>query len=178
MRVLSFPLQFVKALCLDLDGTVRRSKGGHTFIKDETDIELMPGIEKIINRYRSFGWLIFAISNQGGVAHGFKTHIDVQNELDATIILFEANPFHIIKQCYHEPSGKVEPFNHRSLLRKPDIGMLALAEKDAYDFGYIVDWDHSIMVGDRPEDEELAKNAGIQFFHIETFLTMPHVFTL
>lgn len=168
-----------KALILDFDGTIRRSKSGATFIKDETDIELMPNIEKIIWRYRDMGWLIFGISNQAGVAHGFKTWIDVGNEMDATFALFKREkPFHVVKWCYHDGKGKVEPYNHRSLGRKPDIGMLYEMEVDSYKAGYIVDWDNSLFVGDRSEDEQCAKNAGIPFKHIDRFLIEPHIFDI
>lgn len=166
------------ALCLDLDGTVRRSKTGTTFIKNFSDIELMPGIETIIYRYREAGWIIIAISNQGGVAHGHKLPMEIQHELEVTTNLFKANPFHIIKCCYHMPDGMIEPYNHRSLSRKPDIGMLAIAEADAYNAGFIIDWDKSLFVGDRPEDEECAKNARIPFEHIDTFLVSPKIFNI
>lgn len=74
--------------------------------------------------------------------------------------------------------GKVEPFNHRSLGRKPDIGLLFEMESDSYTAGYIVDWDNSLFVGDRPEDEECAERAGISFRHIDHFLTQPHTFEI
>lgn len=51
--------QVKPALCLDFDGTIRRSKSGQTFIQNFNDIELMPNIEKIIWRYRNMGWRIF-----------------------------------------------------------------------------------------------------------------------
>jgi D-glycero-D-manno-heptose 1,7-bisphosphate phosphatase len=171
-------IKVVPALCLDFDGTIRRSKSGQTFIQNFQDIELMPGIEKIIWRYRNMGWLIFGISNQGGVAHGFKLPVEVENEMDATLKLFERNPFHIVKFCYHDGKGKISPFNYRSLLRKPDIGMLALMEAEAYNAGHIVDWDKSLFVGDRSEDEQCAKNAGIRFRHIDSFLNEPHEFKI
>jgi histidinol phosphatase-like enzyme len=66
MRVSNRDIALRPALCLDFDGTIRKSKSG-TFIKDEKDIELMPGIEKIIWMYRNMGFLIIGISNQGGV---------------------------------------------------------------------------------------------------------------
>lgn len=166
------------ALCLDFDGTIRRSKTGETFIKNFQDIELMPGVEKIIWRYRSLGWLIFGISNQGGVAHGFKLPMEIELEMETTLSLFKNNPFHLVKFCYHDGKGKIEPYNHRSLLRKPDIGMLAIMESEAYNEGFIVDWDKSLFVGDRPEDEQCAKNAGIEFRHIDSFLNEPHEFVI
>jgi D-glycero-D-manno-heptose 1,7-bisphosphate phosphatase len=166
------------ALCLDFDGTIRRSKSGATFIKNFEDIELMPGIEKIIWRYRNMGWLIFGISNQAGVAHGFKLPMEIEAEMNATFKLFSENPFHNVQYCYHDGKGKIEPYNHRSLGRKPDIGMLYTMEIEAWNAGFVVDWDKSLLVGDRPEDEECAKRAAIKFRHIDSFLNEPHEFTI
>lgn len=167
------------ALCLDWDGTIRRSKSGATFIKDQADIEIMPGIEKAIWAYRKMGYLIVGISNQGGVAFGFKTPSQINLERDATLSLFQNNPFHIVKMCYHMEGGKVHPYKYRSMLRKPNIGMLAVAEMDAWNDGFVmIDWDKSLFVGDRPEDEECAKNANISFKHVDTFLSEPHVFEI
>lgn len=36
--------------------------------------------------------------------------------------------------------------------------------------GIVIDWDNSLFVGDRPEDEQCAKNANIQFKYIDQFL--------
>ena len=166
------------ALCLDFDGTIRRSKSGQTFIKNFQDIELMPNIEKLIWRYRNMGYLILGISNQAGVAHGFKLPMEIESEMDATLKLFKSNPFHMVKFCFHDGKGNIEPYNHRSLLRKPDIGMLALMESEAWQNGFVVDWDKSLFVGDRPEDEECAKRAGIEFKHIDKFLNGVHEFSV
>lgn len=168
----------VPALCLDWDGTIRRSSSGATFIKNFQDIELIPGVERLIWRYRSMGYLILGISNQAGVAHGFKLPMEIENEMDVTLNLFQMNPFHIVKMCYHDGKGKIAPYNKRSLCRKPDVGMLAVMETEAYQNGYVIDWDNSLFVGDRPEDEECAKRAGIPFRHIDSFLNEPHTFTI
>lgn len=171
-------LKLTPALCLDWDGTIRRSKSGATFIKDWKDIELIPDMERIIWRYRDHGHIIIGISNQAGVAHGFKLPMEIERERDATIELFERNPFHIVEVCFHDGKGNVEPYCHRSLLRKPDYGMLAIAEGDAYNHGYIIDWDKSLFVGDRPEDEQCAENAGIFFRSAHSFLNEPHTFEI
>lgn len=171
-------MRVVPALCLDMDGTVRRSSSGATFIKNFQDIELMPGIEKLIWRYRNLGWLIFGISNQAGVAHGFKLPMEIEAEMDATLKQFVNNPFHSVQYCYHDGKGKIEPYNHRSLGRKPDIGMLYVMEIEAWKEGYVVDWDNSLFVGDRLEDEVCAQRAGIPFRHIDSFLKEPHEFKI
>lgn len=175
---LSSSHRLTPALCLDFDGTIRRSKSGKTFIENHKDIELMPNIENLIWLYRNAGWLIFGISNQAGVAHAFKLPMEIELEMDTTLELFQKNPFHIVKFCYHDAKGKIEPYCHRLLLRKPDIGMLALMESEAYKSLYIVDWDNSLFVGDRPEDEQCANNAHIKFRHIDSFLSEPHEFKI
>ncbi|HTJ52598.1 MAG TPA: HAD-IIIA family hydrolase [Cyclobacteriaceae bacterium] len=157
------------ALCLDFDGTIRRSPNGNTFIKNYQDIELIPGMEEKIWSFRNKGYLILGISNQAGVAHGFKLPMEIELELQTTLNLFKENPFHIVKHCYHDGKGKIEPYNHRSLLRKPDIGMLAVMEHDAWNEGFVIDWDNSLFVGDRPEDQECARRAGMPFYHVDDF---------
>lgn len=152
----------IPALCLDLDGTVRYSKRGE-FINGPEDVALYDGVEEILWKYRDSGYLIFGITNQGGVAYGYKLRQDHDKELETMMALFERNPFHIIKACFHHPEGKVKHYAHRSLLRKPGTGMLALCEVEAWEEGYIVDWDNSLFIGDRDEDYQCAINAGIPF---------------
>ena len=158
------------ALCLDLDGTVRRNKDGDPFSKDLEQMELMPGIEDLIYAFREKGYMIVGITNQAGVAHGHKTPDDVMNEIHHMFSLFKQNPFNIIKACFHDGKGTVAPYNYRSLHRKPDIGMLAMAEFDAFEAGYIIDWDNSLFVGDRKEDQACANNANVEFMYIDSFL--------
>ena len=160
--------QVLPALCLDLDGTIRHPKKGR-FINKPEDIALYEGVEEKIWEYRSKGYLIFGITNQGGVAYGMKTPQSNQKELEHMVSLFEENPFHTIKSSYFHASGRVSPYNNRSLLRKPDIGMLVLCEVEALEAGYVVDWDKSQFVGDRPEDQQCAINAGIEFHWAKDF---------
>lgn len=160
------------ALCLDLDGTIRFSANG-TFINKPDDVRLYPDVEAKLWKWREKGYLLFGISNQGGVAFGHKTAQGNDAEIEAMFALFDRNPFHVVKCCYHDPRGKIAPWNHRSLLRKPDVGMLALCEVEAFQGGYSVDWDHSLMVGDRPEDQELATRAGIGFQWAWEFFSRP-----
>lgn len=165
-------MKLLPALCLDFDGTIRRTKSGKSFIDSPEDIELMPDIERRIWYYRNTGSLIVGITNQGGVAYGHRTAENVEQEIAYTLRLFGQNPFHQVQSCIQMAGGHVEPYCHRSLCRKPDIGMLVLAERTAYLDGYIIDWDNSLLVGDRPEDKECAGNAGIRFMHIDDFLEL------
>jgi D-glycero-D-manno-heptose 1,7-bisphosphate phosphatase len=160
------------ALCLDLDGTVRYSKSGE-FINEIDDIALYDGVEEVLWRKRDDKYLILGVTNQGGVAYGHKTPTDVERELARTAELFNRNPFHVIEACYHHKKGQIEPYNTRSLLRKPDIGMLVLCEVECFKEGYMIDWAGSLFVGDRPEDQECARNAGIAFRWAWDFFGRP-----
>ena len=156
------------ALCLDFDGTIRYSRRG-SFINKPDDIVLFEGVEEIIWSYRNKGFLILGVTNQGGVAYGLKKPEGVENENEATLKLFERNPFDTVKASLLHPEGRVEPYKHRSLLRKPDIGMLAILEAEFFAEGIVIDWDNSIFVGDSPEDEKCAGRAGIKFVWAHEF---------
>lgn len=159
------------ALFLDLDKTVRyNSEDPDGFINDAETIALYEDVEDKIWEYKNDGFLVIGITNQGGVAFDHKSIEQAKQEVVATIKLFERNPFdHIYISPYHE-DGHIKPYNRRSLLRKPHIGMLAIAENDfATAYGIYIDLDNSILVGDRKEDEECARNANITFVHSDTF---------
>lgn len=166
-----------RILCLDLDGTIRRSKSGKTFIEGPDDIELIPGVKDLVWKYYSDGWFVVGITNQGGIAHGFKTEEQVAEESNATAILLrgDANeyPIHRMLACPEDAKGKVEPYNWRSLCRKPDYGMLVMVEHHLNKRDKYPDWDNSLFVGDRPEDEECARSAGVPFMWAHDFLKQP-----
>lgn len=162
-------MQLTKILCLDLDGTVRRSKSGKPFIEGPDDIEIIPGVKERIVHYRNLSYNIYGVSNQAGVAHGFKTLDQVNAEMKATIRLLDL-PYISIVACPYDGKGKVPGYNWRSLCRKPDYGMLVMIEQELCKWKLAPDWDNSLFVGDRPEDEECAKSAGIPFMHIDEFL--------
>lgn len=166
-----------KILCLDLDGTVRRSKSGKTFIEGPDDVEIIPGMRELLIHYHNLGYILVAISNQGGVAHGHKTPNEVRQEMLKTFHLLKNNEgvhmLNVLKWCPYAAEGTIEDFNFRSLTRKPSIGMLVLIERDLLDRGVIPDWDNSLFVGDRPEDQQCAQAAGIPFMWAEEFLKQP-----
>lgn len=151
------------ALFLDLDGTIRRSKLGTGFVNGPDDIELFPDVEEKLWKKREEGFLLLGISNQGGVAHGHKTITQNEEEIRATFALFKRNPFYCVKCAYNDPKGSVEPYNHRSLMRKPDYGLLIAHEITAWELDFIIDWEKSLLVGDRQEDKECAERAAISF---------------
>jgi D-glycero-D-manno-heptose 1,7-bisphosphate phosphatase len=163
-----------RILCLDLDGTVRRSKSGKTFIEGPDDVEIIPGMKELIWNYRDQDYMVYGITNQGGVAMGFKTYNEMAEEIYKTENLLRKEPFehcfHSIMACCMHADGQVPEYSYRSLCRKPYIGMLVQIEDRILEVGDLPDWDNSLFVGDRPEDEQCAKSAGIPFMWAHDFL--------
>jgi HAD superfamily hydrolase (TIGR01662 family) len=160
-----------KSLILDLDGTIRVSKSGNPFYENLEDIILNQNIEAKIQQFKNNDYFIAIVTNQAGVAHGFKTVKQVEAELNYTLKLFSnPNVFDIIKICYKDSNGIVPEFKIRSLCRKPFYGSLAIIENYALSDNIAIDWDNSLFVGDRKEDEECANSAKIPFMYIDNFL--------
>lgn len=164
-----------RILCLDLDGTVRRSKSDKIFIEGPEDIEIIPGMKERIWKYKDAGWVVICVTNQGGVAMGFKTRETNLEELNMTAKLLLRDGESVIDLgfcCEGHPQGSDPSRSFRSLSRKPYYGMLVQAELAICDrnFGGPPDWDNSLFIGDRPEDEECAKSAGIPFMWAHDFL--------
>ena len=137
-----------------------------------TALKMSPCLTELTEKiwaYKNNGYLIFGITNQGGVAYGFKTEAAWQAELAQTVGLFDRDPFDHVAYSLLHPKGRKKPYNHRTLLRKPEIGMLAACEVVMFQQNIVVDWDNSIFVGDRPEDEECANRAGLAFIHADIF---------
>lgn len=163
-----------KALCLDLDGTVRKSRSGRKFIKDKDDVMLYDDmLPKILSDFKERGWLIFGVSNQGAVAHGIKSITEVNAEMEATKNLFPKDTFDDIiyapaKECWSE-----NDYSQKSLLRKPYYGMLAVLEHKFFtEKQTVVLWEGSVMVGDMNSDLHCARSAGITYLEISDFLNL------
>ena len=61
-----------KALFLDLDGTVRQTVSGEKFINDPQDQKLIKNARSAIEYFANRNYVIFGITNQGGVGAGYK----------------------------------------------------------------------------------------------------------
>ena len=153
-------------LFLDLDGTVRRTKSGATFINDPHDQELIPGVMEAIARYDLKEWKVIGITNQGGVGAGFKTLENCILEQRQTMKMLPTMdsvmfcPDNGRTMCYVPRQGEhsvITSYDYGSF-RKPGYGMIAFFKQYSGE-----PRPKSLMVGDRPEDEQCAKNANIPF---------------
>lgn len=164
-------------LILDMDGTVRIKRGGTPgdikagLIQSPDDQEIIPGAAKAIESYVKEGWLIVGCSNQGGVAAGKKTLESCFKEQRHTLKVvpqlhkiyfcpdYEGKQLGIVMRGHHHlmEVEKDDPyFGFLQSFRKPEPGMIQYIKTSH-------ECDRLLFVGDRPEDEQAAEKAGIDF---------------
>lgn len=169
----------MKLLLLDKDGTIVTPKSGAKFVKTPWDQEPIPGVSEKLEKYRSEGWTIVVCSNQGGIEAGYKTEPEAIQEMRFCLELFPQ-----IEECYFAPDMKgnycirywrneewsencityspnsvqTKELDLQGEYRKPKPGMLLMAiDVHGASLG------DCLYVGDRPEDEQAAVSAGIEF---------------
>lgn len=164
----------MKLLILDKDGTLVRPKAGAKFVQNPQDQELLPGVAEAVSRYAAEGWAMVIASNQGGVIAGYKTLEEALAEMRFALELTNIPKSYFCpdggRYCYEQRltygefcfskydrlACEMERFDS---FRKPGQGMIQLAT----DFTYGMLADEVLFVGDRPEDEQAAQNAGVKF---------------
>jgi D-glycero-D-manno-heptose 1,7-bisphosphate phosphatase len=154
----------VPLLVLDMDGTVRQGKDDALgrFVNGPEDVVVFGEAVERMRCWKAGGGRILAVSNQGGIALGIVTMrqvagamLETQRQCDG---LFDK-----ICWCAHHPSA-VPPEYARCWCRKPSPGLLIEGALDlAAHYGEFYPPYMGLMVGDRPEDEQCAKLAGLDF---------------
>ena len=155
-----------KLVIFDVDGTLVTTKSGKDFRKGADDWQWLPGrLEKCQELYSS-GVKIAVATNQGGVAFGFLSKEEITHEIvrvvgDITGIAYYPSAVNI---CYTHPKASIEEYRQDDVRRKPGPGMLIEAMET---FGTTPQ--ETLMAGDRPEDEQSARNAGVAFMWADEF---------
>jgi D-glycero-D-manno-heptose 1,7-bisphosphate phosphatase len=159
-----------KIIFFDLDGTLRQTKSGQTFINQPEDQKAIEGTQEALAYYQKKGFLMIGITNQGGVAAGHKSLQSAIEEQRITLQLFPELseiffcPNYDGESCY-QVSRDNEPLLMKTLdlmnsCRKPGAGMIELAMRGFSDLDIAQSW----MIGDdRAEDQQCAEAAGVKF---------------
>ena len=154
VRIPRFPLP-APALFLDRDGVIVEER---LYLSDPRDVELLPGITKLIRAARVLGMPVVEVTNQAGIAHGYFTWADfvrVENEL--TKVLGEQGvAIDAVFACPYHPDGQPPYGQPHHPWRKPNPGMLLEAARLLN-----LDLKQSIFVGDKATDLEAARAAGL-----------------
>ena len=139
--------ELIKLAIVDKDGALVCPKSGNTFVQNPQDQELLPGVQEAVSRLVADGYVLVIASNQGGVAAGHKTLEDAIAEMQYCLSLLPQ-----IDRAYFCPDyGKTCIAVLRNLsrwvdagecwgddrwqYRKPQAGMLYMAQKCACGFG-------------------------------------------
>jgi D-glycero-D-manno-heptose 1,7-bisphosphate phosphatase len=146
-----------KALFLDRDGVINHDPGDYTMSLDEFII--LPTVIEALALAQAKGYLIFVITNQGGIAKGLYTHETVAQMHYYLLHTCETSGVEI-KRIFYSPH---HPEFGNSLTRKPERLLMerALAL-------YPIDPARSVMVGDRERDVQCAEQVGVRGILIPT----------
>jgi D-glycero-D-manno-heptose 1,7-bisphosphate phosphatase len=163
----------VPVLYLDLDGTVRKGFDEiGKFVNGPDDVELFPRMAERLLSYKQKGWRIVAVSNQGGIATGQVSEVNVMSALRRTQEL-SGLAFDLMYICQHHPSAH-DPEWRNCFCRKPKIGMLVMAAMQLGEMHPELYPPHlAMMVGDRDEDRLCAESAGVKFMQASEWRELP-----
>jgi D-glycero-D-manno-heptose 1,7-bisphosphate phosphatase len=141
------------AVFLDRDGTLMEDTD---YPRRPEDVRLYPAARTALERLRAAGYLLVVITNQSGIGRGYFT-----------VAEYEAVHAEFVRQlaparidaAYYAPEAPGTP----SERRKPRPGMVLEA---ALEWG--VDLQRSFLVGDKRDDVECARNAGVRAVQVLT----------
>ena len=143
------------AAFLDRDGVINIEKG---YVYKVEDFEWVHEAKEAIKYLNSNNYHVFVVTNQSGISRGYYTKEDVENlhnyinselnKINAHIDEFYYSPYY--------PDSDQKEYKALAHLRKPETGMLELAEKQ-----WKIIKGESFMIGDMPHDIECAKRFGI-----------------
>ena len=156
-----------KALFLDLDGTIIETKSGKVFPINKYDWKFIEGVPEKIKEFSDNGFLIFIITNQGGVqfvnkkiGKTYTTRRNIISKLED--IIEELNN----KGCKVEDYRISWSIKETCRTRKPHTGMY---ESIRLEYG-LINETISYMVGDLLSDEEFASNCNLNFIWAKDFI--------
>lgn len=151
----------MKAIFLDKDGTLIDDL---PYNVEQGRITLCPGVGAGLRLLMRLDFLLFVVTNQDGVAHGYFGEEDVEGVAHRlTELLFrERVNLEGFYYCPHHLDGALLPYARDCNCRKPKPGMLLQA---AHDHG--IDLRSSWMIGDILHDVEAGNRAGCRTLLID-----------
>jgi D,D-heptose 1,7-bisphosphate phosphatase len=154
------------AIFFDRDGTLNVEKG---YIKEIDQVELIPGIDKVLKMAKRAFNFCGLLTNQPIIARGEATInqvIDVNARI-LEIAELEMNYFDVVEICPHHPDrgfrGEVEELKIDCLCRKPYPGMLLEAARKLS-----IRLTNCIYVGNTEADLIAAERVLCRWIHIKS----------
>lgn len=143
------------AVFLDRDGILNRAvvHAGKPYPPSIlNDVEIIPGMNLVLNRLAEAGYFLVGVTNQPEVARGTQSRMMVES---INGYLLSQLPVLEIYVCYHDDMDNCE-------CRKPLPGLILQAAKK-----YGLDLSNSWMVGDRWKDITAGRAAGLKTIFVD-----------
>jgi D-glycero-D-manno-heptose 1,7-bisphosphate phosphatase len=150
------------AVFIDRDGTVNEQMG---YINHVSRFVILPGVVEGLRLLNENGFHAVIVSNQSGVARGYfplGLVQEVHDFLDASLKKDHVTVDGIFF-CPHHPNGSVPEFTKRCNCRKPRTGLIDQACRSLE-----IDLQNSYAIGDRCEDIQFARRAGVKGILVKT----------
>lgn len=143
------------ALFLDRDGAVVREEG---YLHRVKDVHIIPGAAEVIAAANKQGVAVVMVTNQSGIGRGYYGWAEFKSVQDAIVasLAIEGATIDAVYACAHHPQAKGDLAHPNHPARKPNPGMLLHAAS-----ALALDLKSSWLVGDKADDVEAAKRAGI-----------------
>jgi len=151
------------ALFMDRDGVIVEEVN---YLHRKEDVSLIPGAIEIIRRANILNIPVIILTNQAGVGrryYSWKHFAEVQNEILKILGDADVN-IDAVFACPHHPEARGPYFHPNHPWRKPNPGMLTIAEKKMK-----INIAKSWIIGDRASDIRAGANAGCAGgIHVQT----------
>jgi len=154
-QVLRRPSSGRPALFLDRDGAVVDETG---YLHRIEDIRIIPGAGEVIAAANRRNVPVIMVTNQSGIGRGYYGWPEFKSIQDAIVasLATDGATIDAVYACAHHPEAEGNLAHPNHLARKPNPGMLLQAATDL-----ALDLKSSWLVGDKVNDIEAAKRAGI-----------------
>ncbi len=152
----------VRHAFLDRDGTIIREEH---YLRDPARVALETGAAEGLRRLARAGFRLVVVSNQSGIGRGLLTEADVSavNARLTDLLLAEGITLASWHHCPHAPDNECN-------CRKPAPGLLLEAHGLCP-----VDWERSVIVGDKPSDVKAGLALGMSGTLVTTGQGRRHV---
>jgi D-glycero-D-manno-heptose 1,7-bisphosphate phosphatase len=143
------------ALFLDRDGVINID---HAYIFESKNFTFIEGIFDLCRIAKTYGYLLFVVTNQSGIARGYYSEQDFLQLTEWMLQAFKSQQVFIDKVyfCPFHPLHGIGNYQRDSNCRKPNPGMILQAASE-----FAVDLAKSVLIGDKLTDIQAGKSAGI-----------------
>jgi D-glycero-D-manno-heptose 1,7-bisphosphate phosphatase len=143
------------AAFLDRDGVINVDYG---YVGTVDRFEFISGAPEAIRLLNEAGYLVFVVTNQGGIGRGYYSeddHLALMRHIDSELAIRGAK-LDDHRFCPYHPEATDPDYKIDHCWRKPRPGMIL----DLVNH-WCVDMEHSFLVGDKQTDLDAAAAAGV-----------------